>query len=48
MVLLLVQEHEKFWKKGPDDTYVCIEAKASNCFMPKKTITRGASQRDRP
>ena len=39
-------KHEEFWKKvqlpgGADDTYVCIEAKALNCIMPKKTSTRG-------
>ena len=38
-------KHEEFWKKvelpgGVDDSYVCIEAKASNYFMPKKTLTR--------
>ena len=25
---------------GPDDSYVCIKAKASNSFMPKKTLAR--------
>ena len=38
-------KHEEFWKKvqfpgGADDSNVCIEPKALNCIMPKKTSTR--------
>ena len=33
-----------FWKKielpgGADDSYVCTGVKATNCFMPKKTLS---------
>ena len=35
---------KEFWKKielpgGADDSYVCTGVKATNCFMPKKTLS---------
>ena len=43
---------KEFWKKielpgGTNDSYVCTGVKATNCFMPKKTLSERGSGRCR-